>query len=241
MRYAILGDIHGNLEALEAVCGSLAGEDIDKFFCVGDIVGYGASPADCIYTIKKLEAVTVAGNHDWAAVDLVNADYFNDYARAAILWTKDVIGPGEKEFLRSLKLVYGQDDFSIAHGTLDSPENFDYMLGSYTAARTFSAMDTGVCFVGHSHVAGAYWQVDRGIDYIFEPTIKVSENNKYIINAGSIGQPRDGDPKAAYCIYDTREGIIDIKRVRYDIKKAQDKILKAGLPEILAYRLEKGR
>ena len=241
MRYAVLGDIHANLEALNAVCGALEGENIDKYLCVGDLAGYGADPVACIRKMRQLKAVTVAGNHDWAAADKIDIDDFNDYARDAVLWTRETITEADKDFLGFLELIYRSEDFVMVHGTLTAAEDFDYMTDFFKAARTLAAMTVQLCFLGHSHVAGTFFERKGKIEYDTNSAFKIEPDNKYVINVGSVGQPRDGNPQAAYCIYDTRSQNIEIRRVSYDVKTAQKKILVAGLPELLAARLEEGR
>lgn len=242
MRYGIFSDIHANLEAFDAVIEAFKLEAIDKYLCVGDVVGYAANPKECIKKVKMLAMITVAGNHDWASVDLFSTDYFNPIASEAIFWTKRNLSDEDRYFLESLKLIYKNEDLTLVHGTLDSSQDFDYMLDSYAASKTFKLMETQTCFVGHSHVAGVFIQdKDNHLDYQEEPFSDIEDGNKYIINVGSVGQPRDGNPKAAYCIYDTDENRVQIKRVDYHIETARKKIIAAGLPRFLADRLLAGR
>jgi len=242
MRYALISDIHSNLEALQAVLKELSGENIDRYLCVGDVVGYGADPKECIKLLRSLSCeVVIAGNHDWAAVELTDTSSFNEAARAAIMWTKGVLGKGENEFLRSLSLTYGAHDMTLVHGTLDAPEEFQYVLSPYEAYATIKLQQTTLCVVGHSHVAEIYSSDGKTVEHTTRPMLKIDHAKKYVINVGSVGQPRDGNPKASYAVYDDAQKTIDIKRVEYDIEKAKDKILKAGLPRWLADRLSEGR
>ena len=241
MRYAIFSDVHSNLEAFESVLQAFKEEKVDKYFFVGDIVGYGADPKECIKLLKKLQAVSVCGNHDWAAVGKTSISYFNEYAKAAVLWTRDALNEEEREFLKSLELVYQDADLTLVHGTLDAPGDFNYIFDTYTALQTIGLLKTQVGFVGHSHTPFII-KSEQGFPVIVgENKAKIEKDKKYLVNVGSVGQPRDGDPRAAYCVYDKKENTIEIKRVIYDIKSAQNKILKAGLPEILADRLAEGR
>ena len=241
MKYAVFSDIHSNLEAYEAVLEAIADEKVDGCYCVGDIVGYGADPIGCIKKTRRLNPHIVAGNHDWGAVGLTDINYFNQNAREAIQWTAQQLRDEDKGYLKALKILYNKD-FIMVHGTLDRPEEFDYMLSLNTAHTTFLLMDKEVCFVGHSHVAGVFVADKQGgVDYNPWPQVRLEEGLKYIINVGSVGQPRDADPRAAYCIYDTQKGAIDIKRIKYDVQLAQEKIIKAGLPRILAERLSLGK
>lgn len=224
MRYGIFSDIHSNLEAFEAVLEALKKESVDKYFCVGDIVGYAANPKECIKIMQELNCPIVCGNHDWAAVDWVDHTYFNPYAKAAVEWTKSQLNDSERNYLKDLPLIYEDEEITMVHGTLEKPEEFDYIFDEFSALRTLDLSRTKVCFIGHTHFPAEY-----------------SKEAKRLINVGSVGQPRDGNPKAAYCIYDPDKNTIEIKRIEYDIKTTMNKILAAGLPNILAFRLVEGR
>lgn len=240
MRYGIISDIHGNLEALEASINALKGESIDELLCIGDIVGYGANPSECITKIRELRPITVCGNHDAACSGFIDIEYFNDSAKEAIIWTSINISLDEKEYLKKLPFSYKNRYLEMAHGTLNSPEDFNYMIDSYAAKTTFECMNGRVCFVGHSHVPGMFTLKKDEIEYRERPSIKLSDYKKVIINAGSVGQPRDRDPRLSYVVYDTDKMIVEIKRKEYDIKKAEKKILDAGLSPFIAERLSKG-
>jgi len=241
MRYGIISDIHGNLEAFEKSIDSLSREEVDKILCVGDIVGYGADPVQCIARAKDSCNAIVGGNHDEACCGSTDTRFFNDIAREAVLWTTKTLKKSDISFLKALELIYCDGKLTIVHGTLQSPEEFHYMLDSYTAEKTFSLMETQICFVGHTHVPGVFTQKsDKTIEYQTLDKIKIEKGKSYIINAGSVGQPRDGNARLAYCVYDTEKDLVEIKREEYNIEKAQRKILKAGLPSFLAYRLGGG-
>lgn len=242
MRYGIFSDIHSNLEALEAVIEAYKKEGIDKYLCVGDIVGYAANPRECIEKVKMLAMITVAGNHDWASVDLFSMDYFNPLAKEAIIWTQRNLDDQGRYFLEGPKLIYKNEDLTMVHGTLDEPQDFNYMTDGYTASKTFELLEINICFVGHTHVPGTFIKSENGrIQYQAESNSDIKEGNKYIINVGSVGQPRDGDPRAAYCIYDTDKKNIQIKRVNYDTQAARKKIIAEGLPGFFGERLIIGR
>jgi diadenosine tetraphosphatase ApaH/serine/threonine PP2A family protein phosphatase len=241
MRYGIFGDVHGNLEAFQEVVKAYRKENIDSYICVGDIVGYGAEPSQCIDELKRLNATTVCGNHDWAAAGIFPEDYFNPIAKRAIEWTQDVLNKEEKEFLKHLGLVIVVDDFSIVHGSLYRPDFFDYITDTESAYRCLGHMGKELCFVGHSHVPVIFWLEGNELGYTFENYIKIEPEVKYIVNVGSVGQPRDNNPEAAFSIFDTSTNTIEIKRTPYDIEAAKDKILNAGLPARLGYRLLEGR
>ena len=241
MRYGIFSDVHSNLEALEAVLGAYSKERIDQYLLAGDVVGYCADPSECIKRIADISCITVAGNHDWATSDLFDPINLNEAAREAVLWTEAVISWEEIGYLKSLELVYESDAFSVVHGSLNSPGDFNYIRSEKDAAPTFHLMRSNICFIGHSHVDGIFQLQKNGISYARNHKVKLSPDVKYIVNVGSVGQPRDGDPRAAYAIYDDEKNVVEIKRVEYDIKAAQDKILKSGLPSELAYRLSAGK
>ncbi len=241
MRCCIFSDIHSNLEAFEAVISCCAKANIDRYFCAGDIVGYAASPKECIKIVQDLNGVIIAGNHDWASVGEFDIGYFNHNAKNAIIWTRDRLDVQEQYFLKSLKLTYECNEFTIVHGTLDNPNEFKYMLDARSARKTFDLMSGNLCFIAHTHIPGIFVQDKGSISYLETSNINISADSKYIINVGSVGQPRDRDSRAAYCIYDTDSNSIEIKRVAYDIRKAQVKIIDAGLPLFLATRLTLGR
>lgn len=242
MRYGIFSDIHSNLEALDAVIEDYKKEEIDRYLCVGDVVGYAANPKECIGKVKRLTMVTVAGNHDWASVNLFSTDYFNPNALEAVSWTTRNLDEQCRYFLEHLILVYKNEDLTMVHGTLDKPGDFNYMTDGYIASRTFELLETNICFVGHTHVFGVFVKSKDGrIQYQEESSIDIKEDNKYIINVGSVGQPRDANPKAAYCIYDTEKKNVQIQRISYDIQATRQKIINEGLPRFLGERLLMGR
>lgn len=242
MRYGIFSDIHSNLEALKAVIDAYETEGIDRYLCVGDVVGYAANPRECIDKVRSFAEVTVAGNHDWASAGLFCTDYFNPVAKEAIVWTRHKLDDKNRYFLESLGLVYKNEDLTLAHGTLENPSEFNYMTNGYIAWRTFGLLETNICFVGHSHIVGSFTRdKDEGVYYRQDYIINIDEDNQYIINVGSVGQPRDGDPNAAYCTYDTEKKQVQIKRIDYDIPTTREKIIRAGLPRYLGDRLLLGR
>jgi predicted phosphodiesterase len=241
MRYVIFGDIHGNLEALDAVLEKITAEKADKYICIGDLVGYGADPAECIDKVRKLNPVLVAGNHDYAAAGLLNIDFFNAYAYKAIEWTKQHLSDEDKQFLQKITLMQKVNNLTIVHSTPRSPEMFEYIDNNYDVQLAFSYFDTGLCFIGHSHIPISFTLTRGVLSFSTEPYVPVSGSSKVIVNVGSVGQPRDENKDASYAVYDVEEGIVWIKRVEYDVQKAADKINKAGLPEILAERIKYGR
>ena len=242
LRYGIFSDIHSNLEALDAVIEGYKKEKIDRYLCVGDVVGYAANPKECIEKVRSLAMITIAGNHDWASVNLFSTDYFNPLAKEAVSWTGYNLDEQGRYFLEHLMLIYKNEDLTMVHGTLDEPADFNYMTDDYIASRTFELLETNICFVGHTHVPGVFIKSKDGrIEYQEESSVDIKEDNKYIINVGSVGQPRDGNPQAAYCIYDTKKRNVRIQRISYDIRTARKKIINEGLPEFLGDRLLVGR
>ena len=241
MRYVIVSDIHGNLEALQAVVMECQKLQIQTFLCIGDVVGYGASPKECINLLGKIKAKVVAGNHDWAVSGRLDASYFTEDGKAAVEWTRSQISFETIQALSNLPLVYKNQDLILVHATLHSPERFIYMEDYEKAQATFELMDKSICFVGHTHVPQIYVQQNGKIYLLPQQEIEVNLENKYIINVGSVGQPRDENPMASFCIYDTNAQLVEIRRVQYNIKEAQRKIKEAGLPLTLASRLDLGK
>ncbi|MCB9833520.1 MAG: metallophosphoesterase family protein [Planctomycetes bacterium] len=241
MRYGILGDIHGNLEALDAVLSSLAKEGVDRVLSVGDVVGYGADPSACIGRLRDIDAAVVAGNHDWAVVGKLDTTFFNFYAKEAVDWTASVLGRDELEWLGGLPLVRELDGLiTVGHATLVDPEQFEYIQSYYDAARSINVMRTPVAVLGHSHVPLAFLMKDS-LALSVATRLDLREVRRALINVGSVGQPRDENPKAAYALYDAATGSYRLNRVRYDMRSTCDKIRQAGLPGILADRLRFGR
>lgn len=241
MRYGIFSDVHGNLEAFKAACDYLDKEKIDKFIFNGDAVGYGANPCECLDLLKEVNPIIIAGNHDWAAIDRLSLDCFNPQAKDALLWTKGELREEDFSFLNSLSLKYTGRDFICVHGSLSNPAKFNYIISTYDASLNFPLFNKQILFIGHSHRAEAFSVKDEKISYIKNEEVKIDSKTKYIINVGSIGQPRDRDPRLSLCIYDSDEGLVKFVRLEYNIKKAADKILKKGLPPLLAMRLFEGR
>ena len=240
MRYAVFGDIHSNLEALEVIAADMKRQQPDRYLCVGDIVGYGANPKECIDLVRSINPTIVAGNHDWAAVNKINSDYFNFYAKEAIVWTGELITKDQRDWLSSLPLLVEEEKFTLAHSTIFKPELFSYIQTSYDAHLSFEMMKTQVGFVGHSHIPVTFLCQDY-ISFTLDNLITLEEGEKALVNVGSIGQPRDENPRAAYGIYDDEAGTIEVFRLDYDVGAAAKKIKEAGLPSILADRLYIGQ
>lgn len=240
MKYGILGDIHGNLEALEAVLAVMAKEGCKQYVSVGDLVGYGANPRECIAKVRSLNSTVVAGNHDFAAVEKLNIEFFNTYARESALWTRQTLTDDDKDYINSLRLVEHVGNFTVTHSTLYSPELFEYIQTSYDAHLSFELQEKPLVFVGHSHIPVNFFR-GRTVSFNMDPVVKIDPTRKTMVNVGSIGQPRDENPKSVCAIYDSDEQVVRLTRVAYDMSTAMKKIIDAGLPEILAERLRFGR
>jgi predicted phosphodiesterase len=240
VKYAILGDIHGNWEALTAVLEDAATLGVTHFTCAGDIVGYNANPAECLRKVRDMNMVSVRGNHDhYCSHDECVRD-FHPLAANVVDWTRNQLTEDDLLYLKTLKLIRVVSSFTIVHSTLDMPEKWGYVFDELEAESNFSYQSTTVCFYGHTHQptifekAGYVRRINGG------GKLKVTLGKKYFVNVGSVGQPRDGDNRAAYALYDTTAREIEVRRVEYDIATAQRKIVDAGLPERLAVRLRLG-
>lgn len=240
MKFAIFGDVHSNLEALNAVLEDARSYDCTHFVCIGDIVGYNANPSECLDVIQKLDCPVVKGNHDEEASLDTELVGLNPLAQKSMQWTRDNLDLNQKKYLKELKLARHVGDFTIVHATLDSPASWGYVTSKFDALESLGYQYTPVCFFGHTHVPAFYFK-DLRMEEHQGKSIKIETGKKYQINVGSVGQPRDGDFRSSYCIYDVDERLIINRRVGYDIKTAQEKILKAGLPEQLAHRLAEGK
>lgn len=238
--YAIIGDIHANLEALNAILDDARGRGVTHFACVGDIVGYNASPSECLDKVRELVSAAVCGNHDYYCSYDDDLSGFHPLAADAVDWTRRQLSAEQQQYLSDLKYVERIENFTIVHSTLDMPERWGYVFENLEAEASFNYQATTVCFFGHTHVPLAF---EKGSEITggTYARIKLQLGRRYLINAGSVGQPRDGDNRAAYAIYDIPKKEVELRRIPYDIIAAQDKILKAGLPDRLANRLATGR
>lgn len=246
MKLGIFSDVHGNLEALEAVQQAYQQEKIDEFIFLGDAVGYGANPNECCEIIRSLVNIALLGNHDAACCGKTDVSWFVDHARLAIDWSINVITPDNLQWLSSLNYQFRKDSLIFSHGSPIQPENFAYVLDSNQADLIFKFMNnnTTVVFIGHAHYALSFSQRADQNSSIFlsmETNIHLEEGNNYIFSLGSVGQPRDGDYRASYSIFDTDSMLYLSKRLDYNVHSASRKIEKAGLPEILSQRLLVGR
>ncbi len=240
MRYGILGDIHSNLSALETVLAEIDREGVDRVLSVGDVVGYGAAPRECIQILRELNAVVVKGNHDAACTGELDMKFFNPYARAAIEWTRTEIASGDMEWLRGLPLVVHETHCSVAHGTLADPEFYEYIQSTEDADPSLDVLEEAVCFVGHTHVPVTILRLTDDpthTGYTVETEIDLEDVSRALVNVGSVGQPRDEDARTIYALYDSDKARVWIRRVEYDIELEAQRIRDAGLPDVLAERL----
>lgn len=241
IRYAILSDIHANFEGLEVVLKDSVEQKCTHYICLGDIVGYGPNPRECLAAIRDLDCPTIMGNHDEYCTSDMELTGFNPMAAEAIRWTRVQLNAEEKAWLRDLKYVRHVESFTIVHATLDLPERWAYVFDRLAAQASFNYQHTPVCFNGHTHVPVAFVRGPAGIQGGLYSKIKIEVGRKYFINVGSVGQPRDRNPKSSYVVFDLVNNLIELRRVEYDIAKTQKKIRTAGLPESLAERLAHGR
>jgi predicted phosphodiesterase len=240
MKYALLGDIHSNLEAFHAVLDDARGQGITQYVCLGDVVGYNADPVACLETIRQMNCICIRGNHDHYCGFDEHLDGFHPLAADVVNWTRQQLTEDQRDFLRKLRFVAPVGNFTIVHSTLDTPDMWGYVFDKLDAEANFTYQNTAVCFYGHTHVPLAFEKTDT-IRFGLYSRIKVTLGRKYFINVGSVGQPRDGDPRAAYVVYDMANSLIELRRVKYDIQAAQKKIIDAGLPARVATRLAVGR
>lgn len=240
MRYAIIADIHANLEAFNTVMADAKAMNCTHYACLGDVVGYNANPKECLDIVRGMNIPCVKGNHDEYCSAETDLEGFNPHAQEAINWTRNQLTEDDRKWLRDLRYIRLVASFSIVHATLDGPQRWGYVFDKLAAAASFTYQNTSVCFFGHTHVPVAFVRdsMVRGGTY---SKFKIEPGKKYFVNVGSVGQPRDGNPKASYVVYDLDEGSIEIRRLDYDIATTQRKILEAGLPPRLAHRLAEGK
>lgn len=240
MRFGILSDIHSNLEALEAVLADARAQGCTRFVCLGDVVGYNANPSECVKVIRELGCPVVKGNHDEQASIVSSTEAFNELAEEAIDWTRSQLSAEEKKWLATLQLTKQVEDFTIVHASLEQPAEWRYIFNDLDALASLEYQATALCFFGHTHFPAGF-ERNHDVRRITVGRTILSPGKKYLLNPGSIGQPRDRDWRAAYGIYDPERQMVEQRRVSYDLTTAQRKIRQAGLPERLADRLAVGR
>lgn len=249
MKTLIFSDVHGNRFGLEAVLRD-AKDEYDAVLCLGDVVGYGAHPNECCQLLRDANAHSLLGNHDAAALGQIDISWFNAVATDAILWTRAQLSSENKSWLESLSPLYdnAEHDFQAVHASLRQPIE-EYILGREIAQATIHLMTRSLCFYGHTHVADCYRVLDvAGKRYQMEAaalrnggSLELHDEWRYLVNPGSCGQPRDGNPQARYALFDADARTLEVFAVAYDWQAARDAIFAAGLPRILGERLGQGR
>jgi diadenosine tetraphosphatase ApaH/serine/threonine PP2A family protein phosphatase len=236
MRYAILGDIHANWEALSRVLDDARDRGVDAYVSVGDLVGYNADPRRCLEAIRALNCRAVRGNHDHYCVHPPVDDHLSDTAAAALTWTRCHLSPEEMKFLSELPLTIAMEDFAVVHNSLRPDNHWEYVVNTSTAEASFAHQTSPVCFHGHTHFPVVFSRRTAVTAERFTK-LELDPEARYFINVGSVGQPRDRDPRAAYAIYDLDARTVELHRVAYDATHTQTKIAHAGLPSWLGLRL----
>jgi predicted phosphodiesterase len=247
MHWAVISDIHSNLEALETVLEQISREGVESVLNLGDLVGYNASPNECLALLRsRSDIINLAGNHDLALLQPARAEGFNLIAYQALMWSLEQLPREDLEFFRDLPFYLDTPGFWACHGSPANPDT--YIAYHFQAKRILAAMSADsrvrVCFFGHTHRRALWYRDIRGKvapQEINRPMVNLSREGHYLLNPGSVGQPRDGNPEAAYAIFDDREFTIHFKSVPYNISAAQSRILEAGLPPYLAERLALGK
>src|SRR5436853_2148787 len=240
MKTALLSDVHANLEALQAVLRVARERGVDRMLCLGDVVGYGGSPNECLELVRERCPMVLLGNHDSAASGGGELARFNPNAKAAALWTAKVLTPEHRDYLRALPLTRHLDPYYYVHASPAAPRDWEYIFDRFDAEPQFQFFTEPVCFIGHTHQPAIFERSTSGCVSLPPTTHRFDPRNRYIVNVGSVGQPRDRDPRACFVILSEPEGSIEYVRVPYDIEASQEKIRAANLPPVLAARLSVG-
>ena len=239
MKYAILSDIHSNLEALSGAIAEIDTRKVDHIICLGDVVGYGANPSECLRMVTNQTKEIIMGNHDQAVEDVELRNYFNDWAKTAIEWTAQKLTPEEKHKIRSFSPIVIDQKANVtwSHSSIHEPDEFHYLFQISDTDPSFKKLETSFGFFGHTHIPSLFSLKEKESRYLPAGKYQLSKNERYLINPGSVGQPRDRNPKLSFALFDSNELVLEIIRLDYDNRKAADKIRKAGLPAYLADRL----
>jgi predicted phosphodiesterase len=244
MRIGIFSDVHANLEALQAVAKYFLEEKIEKSLFIGDLVGYGANPNECVEIVQKLNSLPIAGNHDYGVIGKSDISTFNHAAQSAITWTQKILTNKSIKFIKSLLIRNAYRNNLLIHSSPEKPDDWRYVLTLKEAENQFNYFREKICFIGHSHLPCVVEKNDANneVKIINHEKFGIrGDNYQYLINVGSVGQPRDGNSRACVFIFDTKMKIVEMKRLEYNYKLTQEKILNAGLPPVLAYRLTEGK
>jgi len=238
VKLAVISDIHSNFAALRTCFEYINKIKPDKIVCLGDIVGYGPRPNECIELVREHCQICLMGNHDHAVLGLTDTYYFNQYAREAINWTRRTLTIRNKAYLEGLPFSHHENEILLVHSTPDHPEDWHYILSEYEANQHLNIISQKICFVGHSHIPVVYG-TDSPSRY--EEEIKLNlKKERFIVNVGSIGQPRDGDPRLCFALFDSETSMLKYVRLEYPISETYDEILENQLPPFLAMRLSAG-
>jgi len=242
VKIAILSDVHGNLQALEAVLADIGKVGSDALWSLGDAVGYGPEPQACVELLRREAAVNLMGNHDAAVAEVIPTAAFNESARLAVEWTRTVLDDEVVPFLAGLPYLCHREENLLVHASPKKPEAWNYIMSLGDAEDAFDAFPEKVCFVGHTHVPFVVIRKgDASTDALDYGEIVFVEDSRYLVNVGSVGQPRDGDPRASYAVLDSSLGRVEIRRVAYDVVRTQELMRRCGLPDFLRDRLSVGR
>jgi diadenosine tetraphosphatase ApaH/serine/threonine PP2A family protein phosphatase len=240
MSTILFSDIHGNLEALEAVLAEAESRQPTRMICLGDVVGYGASPNECLDRVKERCDLILLGNHDAASSGGPEAARFNIYARVAAEWTARTLTRENREFLQRLELTSAEGGYFCVHASPACPRDWEYLLDRFDAEPQFHYFTEMVCFIGHTHQPAVFMADPAGCRSLPLSNVALDPTRRYIVNVGSVGQPRDHDPRACFVVYHETSGLVEYVRVAYDVESAQARIRAAQLPEVLAARLAMG-
>jgi diadenosine tetraphosphatase ApaH/serine/threonine PP2A family protein phosphatase len=240
MKTVLLSDVHANLEALQAVLKAVDERGAHRILCLGDVVGYGASPNECLSLIRERSQMVLLGNHDSAASGGGEAARFNPNARAAALWTAKVLTPQNRDFLRGLTLSRRLAPYFYVHASPAAPRDWEYIFDRFDADPQFQFFTEHACFIGHTHQPAIFERSSTGCVSLPPTQLRFDPVHRYIVNVGSVGQPRDHDPRACFVVLSEPDGAIEFVRVPYDIETAQEKIRAQNLPPVLAARLTSG-
>lgn len=242
MKLALISDIHANLEALTAVLAHCDEEGAERIICLGDVIGYGANPVECLDLVAQRCEVTLMGNHEYAALGLVSTQSYNEVARATTEWTREMLDQSLLESLADLPLDYEDGSLYFVHASPFEPDRWHYIVSPESALLGFQHFDRHLCFLGHSHVPMVFEENPSGLPYCYPAeSFVIKKEKRYLVNVGSVGQPRDNDPRASYAIVDTDAQEVLFHRVAYDISLTQQRMAQAELPEPLISRLAVGR
>lgn len=242
MKIAVISDIHGNLEALTAVLKDIESMKVDRIHCLGDVVGYGCNPRECLELVTNNCEIKLVGNHEFMVMGLIPKENCNSIAQISLKWTREQLTDYEMTLLEEFEINRTEGSFHFVHASPHEPDQWNYILDPVQADLAFKALKTNYCFVGHSHIplicvemVGDQPRMKTGHDFVMD------EEYRYIINVGSVGQPRDSDPNSCYVTVDTESLDVNYRRIEYDVAKTQQKMTQAELPEMLVKRLSIGR